>query len=53
MKNYGSGITSIIDYNYLLNKYELNKIEMETKNFLNNLFESLFNPFAAYQVRYT
>jgi len=48
---YSSGITSILDYNYLLNKFEKNSIEMEIKGFLAFLLQVFFNPIFLFQVR--
>ena len=45
------GISNIIDYNYLLNKFERNTIEMETKGFLAYLSSVFYNPVFLFQVK--
>ena len=50
ISTFSSGITNILDYNYLLNKFEKNVIEMHTKNFYKYLLEIFINPTFLYQV---
>lgn len=44
------GLKNIHDYNYLLNKYGRNVIEMEYKSFSRIFFEQLIHPFFIYQI---
>ena len=49
-KNFNKGITSAREYNYLLNKFGLNKIKMENKTFFNIFIGHLFQPLYIYQI---
>jgi magnesium-transporting ATPase (P-type) len=49
-KTFGGGLSSILDYNYLLNKFGKNIIELEGKSFFRILLGQLFHPFYLYQI---
>ena len=49
-EKFADGITKIEDYNYLLNKFEYNEIEMRNKNFFNIFVDNLINPLYMYQI---
>lgn len=47
---YGRGLSDMFDYNYLLNKFGKNVIELKAKSFVILLFEQIFHPFYIYQI---
>jgi hypothetical protein len=47
---FGKGICDILDYNYLLNKFGLNALNLSTKSFFTIFLEQIIQPFYLYQV---
>lgn len=47
---FGKGLNDVFDYNYLLNKFGTNVLNLKSKSFFRTFLEQLFHPFYIYQI---